>query len=156
MATHELTQHIMVPTQIHGYTLDVIITRSDDKLVVSNINVAPPSISDHSIIHFNISHQLPPIIRQSVERRSFKNFNATTFKYDLESTDLFKQASLMENPNNVDDLFDLYDSTMESLLDKHAPRRKIILRKVPGCPWFDGTCASSKKQTRRLEYGEFP
>ena len=46
---------------------------------------------------------------------------------------------------------DMYDSTMESLLDEHAPRRKIILRKVPGCPWFDGTCASSKKQTRRLE-----
>src|SRR6218665_3047124 len=34
---------------------------------------------------------------------------------------------------------------------KHAPRRKIVLRKVPDCPWFDGVCATSKKLTRRLE-----
>src|SRR5688572_8838949 len=151
LVTHELIQHVMVPTQTHGHTLDVIITR-DDNLLVSNIDIAPPSTSDHSIIHFNIAHQLPPIIRQSVERRSFVKFDPEAFKSDLESTDIFKQTLLMENFNSdADSLFDLYDSTMQNLLDKHAPMRKITIRKVPDCPWFDGACATSKKLTRRLE-----
>src|SRR6218665_1786038 len=87
IATHELIQHVTVPTQIQGHTLDVIITR-DDKLVVNTIDVALPSVSDHSIIHFNIAHQHPPIIRQSVERRSFATFDLIAFQTDLESTNL--------------------------------------------------------------------
>src|SRR6218665_3314899 len=119
IATHELIQHVTVPTQIQGHTLDVIITR-DDKLAVNTIDVGPPSVSDHSIIHFNIAHQHPPLIHQSVERRSFATFDLIAFQTDLESTNLYKRALQMGNQNvDATDLFDLYDSTMEHLLDKH-------------------------------------
>ena len=40
---------------------------------------------------------------------------------------------------------------MEELLDKHAPKRKVTIRKHLNCPWFDGECKESKHQTRRLE-----
>src|SRR6218665_2687585 len=40
---------------------------------------------------------------------------------------------------------------MEHLLGKHAPQRKIVMRKVPNCSWFDGVCAASKKLTHQLE-----
>src|SRR6218665_32163 len=126
IATHEPIQHVTVPTQIQGHTLDVIITR-DDKLAVNTIDVAPPSVSDHSIIHFNIVHQHLPIIRQSVERHFFATYDLIAFQTDLESTNLYKTA-LQKGTSNVDatDLFDLWNSTMEHLLDKHAPRRKIV------------------------------
>jgi len=44
-------------------------------------------------------------------------------------------------------MFSLYDSTMESLLSKDAPRRKIKLRKKANCPWFDKECLASKRMT---------
>src|SRR6218665_510698 len=47
IATHELIQHVTVPTQIQGHTLDFIITR-DDKLAVNTIDVAPPSVSGNA------------------------------------------------------------------------------------------------------------
>jgi len=40
------------------------------------------------------------------------------------------------------DLLDLYDSTMEHLLDKQAPWTKIVMQKIPDCPWLDGICTA--------------
>ena len=40
----------------------------------------------------------------------------------------------MGNSNfDATDLFNLYDSTMEHLLEKYSPRRKIVMWKVPDC-----------------------
>ena len=151
LSTHGLEQLVVGPTHRRGHTLDAVIARSCSSLV-SNIHIAPPSISDHSIIHFNIEHDSPPPNAKIVERRSFAKFDSSLFQSDLQGTKLFRLTLLppSERPN-AEELFGLYDSTMVQLINKHTPRKKITIRKKIECPWFDGDCAASKRLTHRLE-----
>jgi len=48
-------------TNIGNNTLDIGITRSTISFV-SYLHVAPPELSDHSLIHFNTHHTPPPVI----------------------------------------------------------------------------------------------
>ena len=48
-------------------------------------------------------------------------------------------------------LFDLYDSTLRSTLDKFAPTHTIKSRFQPSTPWFDDECRTIKHQVRMLE-----
>ena len=77
------------------------------------------------------------------------------FSADLQETELAEFASrpINENNVNVDQLFDLYDTTMKELLDRHAPLRIVTMRTKTDCPWFDADCNASKKITRKLERG---
>ena len=66
------------------------------------------------------------------------------------------RASKLCNPveycgASVDDLQDLYDTTLHTLLDKHAPCRTARRRHQPTTPWFDADCAAAKRNTRALE-----
>jgi exonuclease III len=51
-----LLQHVNQPTQIYGHTLDLIISRENDK-IIKPIDVIKPIISDHSSIMFWLSHE---------------------------------------------------------------------------------------------------
>ena len=138
-------------THNRNHILDIIVARSPNSLI-SNINIALPSFSDHSMIHFHIQHLHSPAVFETVERRSFIDFDTSSFENDLLSTELSKiSLSYTSSCQSVDDLFSLYDSTMESLLSKYAPRRKIKIRKKSDCPWFDKECLVAKRLTRRHE-----
>ena len=52
---------------------------------------------------------------------------------------------------SVEDLFSKYDSTLQCLLDKHLPVRKVRKRIEPLTPWFDCDCIKAKRNKRRLE-----
>ena len=45
---HSLLQHVSTATHSQGYTLDVVITRTEQ--AVESISVEAPSFSDHSLI----------------------------------------------------------------------------------------------------------
>jgi len=105
---------------------------------VSDLYVAHPELSDHSLIHFNTHHTPPPNIFQTVMRRSFQDFDSAKFQTDLQNTDLYQLSnSPIDGNMGADMLFSLYDSAMESFLEKHAPRRRLALRKKVESPWFD-------------------
>ena len=68
---------------------------------------------------------------EKVERRCYITFDPAAFSADLQETEL---AELAYGPTNeinvnVDQLFDLYDTTMKDLLDRHAPLRIVTVRK---------------------------
>ena len=50
LESFNLKQHVVTPTQSRGYTLDLIITRSEDDLV-DGIVVKDPTLSDHFAVH---------------------------------------------------------------------------------------------------------
>ena len=151
LLSHGFEQLVHLPTHSRNHTLDIVVARSPNSLI-STIDIDHPSFSDHSMIHFHIHHQLSPAIFETVERRSFMNFDTLSFEKDLLGTELFQLSSCYTSTNrSADELFSLYDSTMEILLNKHAPRRKIRFRKKAESPWFDKDCSASKRSTRRLE-----
>ena len=68
---------------------------------------------------------------EKVERRCYKTFDPAAFSADLQETELAELAYRPTNEINVnvDQLFDLYDTTMKDLLDRHAPLRIVTVRK---------------------------
>jgi hypothetical protein len=54
-------------------------------------------------------------------------------------------------PDDVDQLANLYDSTLAELLDRLIPFRQFTRRPRTSDPWFDYECRVAKRTTRRLE-----
>ena len=52
---------------------------------------------------------------------------------------------------SADCLQQMYDDTLSTLLDKHAPRRVVRRRHQPTTPWFDSDCAAAKRRARIFE-----
>jgi len=70
---------------------------------------------------------------EKVERRCYKTFDPAAFSTDLQETELAELAYRPTNEINVnvDQLFDLYDTTMTELFDRHAPLKIGTVRKKP-------------------------
>jgi len=80
-SSHALEQWVTEPTHTYNHTLDIVITRSLCSHIsyVSDLYVAHPELSDHSLIHFNTHHTPPPNIFQTVMRRSFRDVDSAKF-----------------------------------------------------------------------------
>ena len=50
-----LVQHVKGETHRNGHTLDLIITRSDEASLVSNVHITDPVISDHFAVHCKLA-----------------------------------------------------------------------------------------------------
>ena len=120
LTSHGLKQAVQGPTHSRGHTIDVIIIRED--MNISSITVTPPSISDHSIVSFSFHTTVNQAKSQLVTKRSWKKVNRTDFMDDLMSSELYSTTS-----TDPTELFNLYDSTLETLADRHAPYRSFPL-----------------------------
>jgi len=151
LSSYAFKQWVTEPTHTCNHTLDIVLTRSHISYV-SDLHVAHPELSDHSLLHFNTYNSPPPIIFQTVVRRSFRDFDSAKFQTDLQNSGLYQLSNSPFDGNmGADMLFSLYDSTVESLVNKHAPRRKLVLRKKVESPWFDLDCVILRRATRLLE-----
>jgi len=95
----------------------VIITRSD--VVLRSVQLDPPMLSDHCqiVAEFNTPvHRSVDVVRRV--RRCWRSFDCDKFVRDVE------QSTLVQSPPvNVDEL---YDVTLRSLLNKHAPHKMFV------------------------------
>ena len=143
-----LTQHVSFPTQHPGnHTLDLVITPSDSSLNPKIIR-ADTLPSDHYPVfsYLSISPN-PPSPPQPRTYRRLHLINPASFLDDL------MQTSLITNPpQSLSSLIDAYDSTVHSLLDKHAPLvTKTSARHSPSQPWFTDSVRSARSACRRAE-----
>ena len=147
--TFGLRQFVTGPMHNDGHTLDVVVTRAD--LPPPAVTVRPSGeYSDHSRVLFQLPLPRPALRHVDVSTRAWKTFDADRFRADLLSSQL---CSPMEGlaTMSVDGLQDLYDSTLSTLLDKHAARRTVRQRHQPTTPWFDSACAAAKRRARMFE-----
>ena len=146
MSDFGLTQHINCSTHNGGHLLDVFITRCD--VTMRSMVVDPPSLSDHSFIvaEVNLPTRTPPDATRCL-RRQWRSFNIDDFIGDIE------QSSLVQSPpSDVAEMFMSYDTTLRSILDKHAPFKAVRLRSSgSSVRWYNAECRSVKAKTRRLE-----
>ena len=112
-----LVQHIHNPTHEKGHTLDLIITRSSDR-IISSRPVADELFSDHFSISCTLSLPNTQLQIKEVNIRP-KNFDLQPFLDDLASSDL-----CLNPPDDPDVLFDSYNSTLRVIYEHHAPLRK--------------------------------
>ena len=143
-----LIQSVIGPTHLLGRTLDVVITRNNLPKPIINIGL-PGEISDHSLLVLQLQLPRPPVNFVNVSTRAWKSFDEHSFRSELRSSKLCNPGEY--GGASVDDLQELYDTTLRTLLDKHAPSRSARRRYQPTTPWFDAECAAAKRKTRALE-----
>ena len=72
-----LKQHVDKSTRSAGHTLDLLITR-DEPLAV-NISVCDPALTDHFVVHCDISIAKPSFERKEIKFRKLKAIDTGKF-----------------------------------------------------------------------------
>nr|XP_054772842.1 uncharacterized protein LOC129280870 [Lytechinus pictus] len=129
-----LCNHVNHPTESSGHTLDLIISRNSDDLVL------PPSIdsslpSDHRAVLCGLTICRPSPVKRIALLRNYRDTVIQEFQEDLKKSRLLTKSTCMKEPLACDELADLYNTEMRRLLDQHAPleEKEFILR--PKTPW---------------------
>ena len=144
LETFSLVQHVRQPTHEKGHTIDLIITRSSDQIVSSD-PVSDELFSDHFSISCSLSLLKPDLVAKEVTIRP-KTLDLQSFLDDLASSDLCNSP-----PDDPETLLDLYNTTLQTIYDRHAPPKKktIITRCL--VPWFNKDIKQSNQVKRKSE-----
>ena len=116
-----LRQHVTQATHIHGHTLDLIITRYSDQIIM-NQPYMDRFISDHASVICDLLPAKPVMSIKRVCYRKLKRVNMTSLNQDLAATALC--ATCHGGPTNllpedVDALACDYNETLSSLTVMH-------------------------------------
>jgi len=143
--SQNLKQHVHTPTHIHGHTLDLILTRENGDFIHSII-CHPPVISDHTPLTFSAYARKATATKQTITYRKTTKIEIEQFKSDIEKSDLILSPS-----NDLTELVTQYNSTLKTLIEKHAPLTTKVIKIKPNSPWFNNDIKQAKVQRRRAE-----
>ena len=132
LSSFNLSQHVNFPTHNLGHTLDLVILPTSSCLQPL-IATHPVSPSDHTPLLINLTiSPLPPVPPQLRTFRNFRSFNIDDYISDLSDSRLITCP-----PNSLGSLLIAYDTTLHTLLDKHAPFiSKLATHPSHSNPWF--------------------
>ena len=140
-----LIQHVTCPTHISGHTLDLIITRNEDNIIVSP-PVCDTFLSDHSTLLCDVAFEKAPPVRNTIQLRRLKHIDLEIFRKDLSI-----QLNKMRDTTDLEPLVDTLNTSLRSTLDLHAPVVTIQVTERPHQPWFSDEISSAKREKRRCE-----
>ena len=130
-----------------GGVLDVIAVRDD--LPQVQVEVVDVCLSDHRLLLRSMSLVRPCPVYTSVTGRPWSRLDAAAFRGELLSSPLCSLETW--TTLDVDDLAQLYDSTITAIVDRMIPVRTVRCRRRPSDPWFDEDCRLAKRRVRYLE-----
>ena len=141
-----LIQHVSVPTHERGHTLDLLITTSQPLVNPTDICSLPFSPSDHSpiVTTFNIKNNSTQV-HKTITYRNLQSINIDQLLLDLHQSSL-----ITDPPNDLDELVTAFNSTLQTTLDKHAPKITKTI-KARNSPWFTAHCLALKQARRKAE-----
>ena len=140
-----LSQHTQAPTHTSGHTLDLVITRSNDDLL-RNTPTASQLFSDHFAIEFQCNLDYVCESARVISFRKIKKIDVKAFESDI--SDLSKDDF---SSMDTETLLNLYDSTLISALDKHAPLTQKTIKSRVFKPWLDEEVLAERRKRRQLE-----
>lgn len=126
-----LAQHVTGPTHEHNHTLDLVITRQSDKVLLYQPKVGS-LFSDHAPIFCSLNSIKPQFSCKSYTYRKYKAVDVVALKEDLSVSTLCN-----DDFAHLDDLVNCYNSTLSSLIDRYAPLNKRTVVNRPRVPWID-------------------
>ena len=144
-----MNQFVSSPTHRLGGILDAVIAPIDSSL--HNISVVDVSLSDHKLVHWTVPWKSSTINYKTIERRSWKNFKTEDFISDLQTSSICSSDINPDGTETVNELVAQFNSTMLTLLDKHAPKQQFKVRQRNHMPWFDEESRLLRRQVRQLE-----
>ncbi|KAL9959876.1 hypothetical protein ACROYT_G033246 [Oculina patagonica] len=140
-----LQQHVDKPTHVSGHTLDLVITRDVDELI-STAPVVDYLFSDHITVICDLIIKKPSFTVKEISYRKIKGIDIELFSHDVRSS-----ALIQDSPDNLDDLVNLYNTTLSEILDCHAPLVTKTIKVRPLVPWYDDDIKDARRERRRAE-----
>ena len=117
LESFNLQQHVNEPTHKQGHTLDLIITRNEDRLA-NDIKIHDPVISDHMSVHCTLQLQKPQLQQTEINYRKLNDINMSSFNQD---------QVLNFDDDNILILIDKYENTLKETLQKHASLKRLLI-----------------------------
>jgi retron-type reverse transcriptase len=143
LADFSLSQSVVGATQDFGHTLDTVIHRPSDNLVLSSV-VSQELTSDHSVVLTQLNVEVPRLIPAMVDVRNIRGIVIADFLSDLQTAlDLRKPLTA-----------DSFDKVLRSTLDVHAPLSQKTVSGKRDAPWYNMTGEDlliAKRERRRAE-----
>ena len=137
-------QHVREPTHVGDHILDLVITRNSHNIISSTS--VETLLTKHHVIRCDLVTVKPKRPKRHIRYRKYTPIDNAKLVSDLRNADLFN------NPNDgVDELSAQYKSTIDGLIDSHAPliTRVIIIR--PKTPRYNTKLSDAKRQLRRAK-----
>ena len=85
-----LHQHVTGQTHSSGHTLDLLISRTEDKILLSDLSVCPISFSDHQLIKANLKMRIPATSQSTISFRHLRKINIPDLCEDIERSEINK------------------------------------------------------------------
>ena len=140
----DLKQLLNQPTHLHGHTLDLILSPSDQDTIV-DVKICD-FVSDHALVKCSIvlPHQAAHIPNKAHYRR-YHRIKMSNFCSDLKNTSFVKSPA-----NAVVDLYEQYVHDLGDVLDKHAPLISR-LKKKDSADWLSDSYQRAKSLRCQFE-----
>ena len=127
LASMGLKNPVMGTTHEHGHTLDLVNTREHEN-VIKSVPVIDRYISDHAAVLCRLnSVKLHATVRET-SYRQLKSIDMDVLRADLVESDLCSREF-----TDLDELATCYNSTLSSLLDKHATLKSKTIVNRSAC-----------------------
>lgn len=150
LSQYQLQQHVpVVPTHDQGGTLDLVITKQEYGSRIGPFDICHSrTTSDHALVLFDVNLNVNPPDNDEKFRnyRNFKSIDLDIFKEDLRCSDLVNFSDSL----SLDEAVSLYDTVLNSIMDKHCPVIKKRLKKKPA-PWIDLELRILRRKRRAAE-----
>ena len=145
LESYDMKQLVNFPTHTSGHTLDVVIHRNSDNIVISDLE-GDYFISDHCFTSFKISKPKPPLETKIITFRKWNSVNDTEFMQDLHHN-LIPSHGI----SDTDHIVSNFNAAIKSTIDKHLPlkHKKITVR--PEIPWYSKYLRTLKQYRRTIE-----
>ena len=140
----DLKQLVKQPTHLHGHTLDLILSPSDQDTIV-DVKICD-FVSDHALVKYSIvlPHQATHTPNK-VKCRRYHRINMSNFCSDLKNTSFVKSPA-----NTVVDLYDQYVHDLVDVLDKQTPLISR-LKKKDSADWVSDSYRHAKSLRHQFE-----
>ena len=107
-----------------------------------------PSISDHFVVSCVLSLPKTSFERKEICCRKLKSIDMQTFRDEISNSALASPSSMVDD---LEQLTAVYDLTLSSLVDKHAPLKTRIVTVRPPASWYNENIMTEKRKRRKLE-----
>ena len=141
-----LKQHVSKPTHIHGHTIDAVITRLDDPNYIENMMIEHLLGIHHFKISFCYTFAPKQLELKTITYRKIDKIDNNKFREDLSSV-----LPSVSDANTTGNAIQKYNTHLNKLVDKHAPKKTAEIRIVKSSPWFDEEYAKLRKERRKAE-----
>lgn len=123
-----LSQHVLGSTHRKGHTLDLIITQHNSNLV-TDVRILNDVFSDHQVVTCKLNCPRPPLSKIPLTFRSTKQLNGDVFIATLKESLANQDLSVK---TDIDEMVDIYNSTLKDIYDKLAPVQTRVVTIVRG------------------------